>query len=469
MARIAFLALTYATLSLLVLTPFNAANAALAPSSAPEEYAAGLAVTGLAAGAAPAAAAFPICPRTGARPVKPTVPPIRCLSAAQYTCCSSCEDFVISLQQVGHIFASAERGERDGAAAGCSAGLVPQLADSTLTPSCLSPISSSPGRFPQNAVNATALLLAVAPSLNAVNATALLLAVAPSLVLQLADSTLGSDYQSCDVTGPYTEGQFILEQFICGITCNPDSGLYFALLPKPTVSVCKNVSQQFYGAVKDVTFPGFPGTLGSFVNSPDTFTRQLFQGFATAVGIKDLQVNFVDPLLKACWNMTGRPLPAAAGCCDPFILPATCPRNLLDTTAHPEYLKVLNRTVPDFCSNQTNAAAPPSASSPPAPGESPAGSSPPAPEESPANSSPPAPEESPANSSPPAPEESPAASSPPAPGSPASGTASGNPSAAGTGNSSPPPPPGKAAGSAGFFGPGSMLTVLVAGVLALLV
>ncbi|CAI5929059.1 unnamed protein product [Closterium sp. NIES-64] len=403
MARIAFLALTYATLSLLVLTPFNAANAALAPSSAPEEYAAGLAVTGLAAGAAPAAAAFPICPRTGARPVKPTVPPIRCLSAAQYTCCSSCEDFVISLQQ------------------------------------------------------------------NAVNATALLLAVAPSLVLQLADSTLGSDYQSCDVTGPYTEGQFILEQFICGITCNPDSGLYFALLPKPTVSVCKNVSQQFYGAVKDVTFPGFPGTLGSFVNSPDTFTRQLFQGFATAVGIKDLQVNFVDPLLKACWNMTGRPLPAAAGCCDPFILPATCPRNLLDTTAHPEYLKVLNRTVPDFCSNQTNAAAPPSASSPPAPGESPAGSSPPAPEESPANSSPPAPEESPANSSPPAPEESPAASSPPAPGSPASGTASGNPSAAGTGNSSPPPPPGKAAGSAGFFGPGSMLTVLVAGVLALLV
>ncbi|CAI5951465.1 unnamed protein product [Closterium sp. NIES-65] len=334
MARIAFLALTYATLSLLVLTPFNAANAALAPSSAPEEYAAGLAVTGLAAGAAPAAAAFPICPRTGARPVKPTVPPIRCLSAAQYTCCSSCEDFVISLQQ------------------------------------------------------------------NAVNATALLLAVAPSLVLQLADSTLGSDYQSCDVTGPYTEGQFILEQFICGITCNPDSGSYFALLPKPTVSVCKNVSQQFYGAVKDVTFPGFPGTLGSFVNSPDTFTRQLFQGFANTVGIKDLQVNFVDPLLKACWNMTGRPLPAAAGCCDPFILPATCPRNLLDTTAHPEYLKVLNRTVPDFCSNQTNAAAPPSASSPPAP---------------------------------------------------------------------PPPPPGKAAGSAGFFGPGSMLTVLVAGVLALLV
>ncbi|CAI7831250.1 unnamed protein product [Closterium sp. NIES-54] len=92
------------------------------------------------------------------------------------------------------------------------------------------PLHPSPIRFPHNAnaVNATALLLAVAPSLvpqladstltpphplvvpvlapfpappqNAVNATALLLAVAPSLMLQLADSTLGSDYQSCDVT-----------------------------------------------------------------------------------------------------------------------------------------------------------------------------------------------------------------------------------------------------------------------------
>ncbi|GJP29204.1 hypothetical protein CLOM_g19145 [Closterium sp. NIES-68] len=426
MARTAFLTLTYIALSL-AFSPYPA-RAALAPSSAPPGNAAGTA-----AGAA--VAAYPICPRTGARPVKPIVPPIRCLSAAQYSCCSACEDFVISLQQ------------------------------------------------------------------NAVNATALLLAVAPSLVLQLADSTLGADYQSCDVTGPYTEGQFIVEQFICGITCNPDSGSYFTLLPKPTASVCKNVSQQFYNAVKDVTFPGFPGTLGSFVNSPDTFTRQLFQGFAKSVGIAELQVNFVDPKLQACWNMTGRPLPATAGCCDPFVLPSTCPTNLLNTTAHPEYLKVLNRTIPDFCSNQTGNAAPPSASppapegspavpsppapegspavpSPPAPEGSPAVPSPPAPEGSPAVPSPPAPEGSPAVPSPPAPEGSPAVPSPPAPeGSPAvpSPPAPSSPSPVNTAGSisnsspQPPPPPSNAAGPGAFFCPAPVLGVLVATVLALLV
>ncbi|CAI7914883.1 unnamed protein product, partial [Closterium sp. NIES-53] len=137
-------------------------------------------------------------------------------------------------------------------------------------------------------------------------------------------------------------------------------------------------------------------------------------------------------------------------CCDPFILPATCPSNLLDTVAHPEYLKVLNRTIPDFCSNQTNSAAPPS-SSLPAPGGSPAGSSPPPP--APASPPPPAP------ASPPPP--APASQPPPVPA----------PGAAGTTSPSPPPPPspGKPAGSAVFFGPGSTLSVLVAGVLALLV
>ena len=48
----------------------------------------------------PPLSSYPICPLTGAKPIKPTSPHFRCPQASEATCCANCTDAVNSLNVV---------------------------------------------------------------------------------------------------------------------------------------------------------------------------------------------------------------------------------------------------------------------------------------------------------------------------------------------------------------------------------
>ncbi|CAI5474333.1 unnamed protein product [Closterium sp. Yama58-4] len=184
-----------APLLLLLLLPFAAA----APTAAP---------TGKsppAAAKAPAPAppkTLPACPLTGKPATKPTIPHSRCVEAQQLSCCEDCADLTFPIQALAVNVTAALETVSQG-----------YLDMTKVSPDVGGTRLGANGAWMGD--NGTRIGASAARGMNALRGL-----------------------EECEQ---------LIEQLVCAVTCNPDSGYYFIDTPTgPNMQVCKAFAQQVY-------------------------------------------------------------------------------------------------------------------------------------------------------------------------------------------------------------------------------
>ncbi|CAI6003957.1 unnamed protein product [Closterium sp. NIES-64] len=145
-----------------------------------------------------------------------------------------------------------------------------------------------------------------------------------------ADLTFPIQVLAIDVAAALEPGheecEQLIEQLVCAVTCNPDSGYYFIDTPTgPYMQVCKAFAQQVYDKCSTLKVGDI--SVDMVIYNPEQLIKQAIvplvaeavPGFTA--GVSDV----------GCY---GGPqvLPATPLCCDPLAIPKTCPAGSVNTT-----------------------------------------------------------------------------------------------------------------------------------------
>ncbi|GJP29003.1 hypothetical protein CLOM_g9 [Closterium sp. NIES-68] len=155
----------------------------------------------------------------------------------------------------------------------------------------------------------------------AINVTA---AVEPATGGALDPATIPPNV--CALFQGHEECEQLVEQLVCAVTCNPDSGYYFIDTPTgPYMQVCTKFAQQLYDKCSKLSIGSL--ALSDIIYVPEDLIKgaivpliaQAVPGFTAGVG--DV----------GCY---GGPqvVPATPLCCDPLTIPQTCPTGSVNTT-----------------------------------------------------------------------------------------------------------------------------------------
>ncbi|CAI5526069.1 unnamed protein product [Closterium sp. Naga37s-1] len=266
-------------------------------------------------------------------------------------------------------------------------------------------------------------------------------------VVQQIDSSLGDFIDAglmvCEAFKPYPKCMLMIEEIVCGTTCNPDSGSYVSKSPSGEfmMTVCPEFANATYDTCKDVEISGF--ALNLFIPNADAMMTMVVSNVIAVMGVTNFNITIAP---GACFT-GATATPAYTPCCDPLAVDPKCPAGSVDTVKYAPYI---NRNI-DSAACMTGAPMPapgPSTSTPPAPGPAPPTAAPPTvapPTAAPPTAVPPTPA-APA----PAPPAPTAGGPPPSPQTPgvAPSTPPASPSPTPVSPSPPPPPPKSGAGSA---------------------
>ncbi|CAI5514255.1 unnamed protein product [Closterium sp. Naga37s-1] len=130
----------------------------------------------------------------------------------------------------------------------------------------------------------------------------------------------------CQLFKGHEECEQLIEQLVCAVTCNPDSGYYFIDTPTgPYMQLCKAFAQQVYDKCSTLKVGDL--SVDMVIYNPEELIKQAIvplvaeavPGFTA--GVSDV----------GCY---GGPqvLPATPLCCDPLTIPKTCPAGSVNTT-----------------------------------------------------------------------------------------------------------------------------------------
>ncbi|GJP38042.1 hypothetical protein CLOM_g22475 [Closterium sp. NIES-68] len=255
----------------------------------------------------------------------------------------------------------------------------------------------------------------------------------------------------CPIMKGHELCQSLMEQLVCAVKCNPDSGNYITGNPgKYMLQICADHAQQIYNACSSLEFAGF--VLGeTFATSDDLIQQALVPLISAQIP------GFNATVAKTACYAGPTVMPITPLCCDPLTIPPTCPPGSVNITAAKDISgRPLDKTLcADFpYSNATTPfppnggpASPPSAAAPSPPSAA-APSLPAAAPPSPPLTPAPSPLPTPTPASPPAPAPAPTPASPPPSPTPAP-------------PSSPPPPKGAGAGGASLIAAALPLAVVL--------
>ncbi|CAI5929383.1 unnamed protein product [Closterium sp. NIES-65] len=253
----------------------------------------------------------------------------------------------------------------------------------------------------------------------------------------------------CEAFKPYPKCMLMIEEIVCGTTCNPDSGSYVKKSPTGEIilTVCPEFAQATYDSCKDVEISGF--ALNLIIPTAEAMMTMVVSNVIAVMGVKNFNIS-VAP--STCFTGAAA-APPYTPCCDPLVVDPKCPAGAVDTVKYAPYI---NRNIDSAaCMGVAPQPAPgPSTSTPPAPGPAPPTAAPPTaapPTAAPPTAAPPTaapPTAAPPSAVPPTPAApAPTAGGPP-PSPQAPGVAPSTPPASPASPSPPPPPPKSGSGSA---------------------
>ncbi|GJP45267.1 hypothetical protein CLOM_g4676 [Closterium sp. NIES-68] len=171
-----------------------------------------------------------------------------------------------------------------------------------------------------------------------------------------------SDSPVCDALIGLTPCLQLLEDLMCGLSCNPNAGSYTATSNTGIImSVCSDFADNVFTQCKGLHLGDM--TLSGLVNTADEFMSFIVASVVKTLGVEGFKVQISS---SPCFNGTGQ-YPRYTACCDPLNVPAsTCPANI---TAN--YGNLIGRSIDSAtCQNTTTPTgptAPPAPASPPPP------------------------------------------------------------------------------------------------------
>ncbi|CAI5477416.1 unnamed protein product [Closterium sp. Yama58-4] len=204
------------------------------------------------------------------------------------------------------------------------------------------------------------------------NLTSVVAQISPQFV-DLIDPKL----KVCDLFTGQAQCAQLIEDLLCGLSCNPNSGSYVTVVPNnsTTMTVCTGYADTLFKACSDLSLGDGMDLTGLISSYPD-FMNIIVANVVKSLGIANFKFAFTT---TRCFTSSGV-YPTNIACCDPLSVPATCPAGSVNTT---EYADLIGRTIDPANCLASTPSAPPSAS---APGSAPLPS--PAPTASPSTSPP---------------------------------------------------------------------------------
>ncbi|CAI5532686.1 unnamed protein product [Closterium sp. Naga37s-1] len=188
------------------------------------------------------------------------------------------------------------------------------------------------------------------------NLTSVVSQISPQFV-DLIDPKL----KVCDLFTGQAQCAQLIEDLLCGITCNPNSGSYVDVVPNnsTTMTVCTGYADTLFKACSGLSLGDGMDLTGLITSYPD-FMNIIVANVVKSLGIANFKFEFTT---TRCFTSSGV-YPANIACCDPLSVPATCPAGSVNIT---EYADLIGRTIdPANCAASTPSA-PPSASAPGSP------------------------------------------------------------------------------------------------------
>ncbi|CAI6002083.1 unnamed protein product [Closterium sp. NIES-64] len=138
---------------------------------------------------------------------------------------------------------------------------------------------------------------------------------------------------ACDYLYGLDDCQFHLEQLLCALTCNPDSGNYvFVKAGRPILRVCPTYAQEVFQYCKDVSL----GTVlvGAGFPTKELLLGRLFTPLVQKLGIGNVAFIVSE---KNCYSGPAA-LPEQPACCDPLYVPKECPYGSVDTKKYAAFI-----------------------------------------------------------------------------------------------------------------------------------
>ncbi|GJP28999.1 hypothetical protein CLOM_g5 [Closterium sp. NIES-68] len=120
--------------------------------------------------------------------------------------------------------------------------------------------------------------------------------------------------------------ELLVEQFVCAVSCNPDSGNYFSKASgAPILNVCSAFAQQVYDACGSLSLGELK--VGDFLFTPaDLIQSVLVPVIGSAVPNFNATISDV-----GCYGGPEQ-VPATPLCCDPLNVPRKCPKGAVNLT-----------------------------------------------------------------------------------------------------------------------------------------
>ncbi|CAI5472766.1 unnamed protein product [Closterium sp. Yama58-4] len=195
------------------------------------------------------------------------------------------------------------------------------------------------------------------------NLTSVVAQISPQFV-DLIDPKL----KVCDLFTGQAQCAQLIEDLLCGLTCNPNSGSYVTVVPNnsTTMTVCTGYADTLFKACSGLSLGDGMDLTGLITTYPD-FMNIIVANVVKSLGIANFKFDFTT---TRCFTSSGV-YPTNIACCDPLSVPTTCPAGSVNTT---KYADLIGRTIDPANCPASTPSAPPSVS---APGSTPLPSPPP--------------------------------------------------------------------------------------------
>ncbi|CAI7777085.1 unnamed protein product, partial [Closterium sp. NIES-54] len=94
----------------------------------------------------------------------------------------------------------------------------------------------------------------------------------------------------CEAFKPYPKCMLMIEEIVCGTTCNPDSGSYVSKSPSGEfmMTVCPEFANATYDTCKDVEISGF--ALNLFIPNADAMMTMVVSNVIAVMGVTNFNI-----------------------------------------------------------------------------------------------------------------------------------------------------------------------------------
>eukprot|EP00475_Leptophrys_vorax_P034221 TRINITY_DN5498_c0_g1_i1.p1 TRINITY_DN5498_c0_g1~~TRINITY_DN5498_c0_g1_i1.p1 ORF type:complete len:284 (+),score=6.46 TRINITY_DN5498_c0_g1_i1:127-978(+) len=166
-----------------------------------------------------------------------------------------------------------------------------------------------------------------------------------TLVTQVApgfETLVPPEMKVCDVFTGQQQCASYVEEIICAVTCNPETGSFVTTGTNKTLilSVCDAYAKTAYDACTGIELLGFK--LTDLLSDPQSFIQGVVVNTVKVLGVPNFNATVAAAgVTDTCFNGASSK-PATTACCDPLEVPDTCPAGTVNTT---DYASVIGRPI----------------------------------------------------------------------------------------------------------------------------